>query len=212
MWPRGRRANPRSPGRPKWLGPSAGYRRGLRRQVVDARGRPGETSGLGGLARRPGLRSACPREGGGGVRPYRSSSPLPTGVGCACPGAIRPARSLPPRRRVQPRQSRVPDEVSGLTWMPHPFAIRASPSWLLRQIEGRGGGPRRPDRASQAGRVGLARHRRRPSCADLRRAPPSSAVPPARNLAWTGVRARSGLPMRNTGVPAPAVCGRRPVG
>ena len=46
MWPRGRRANPRSPGRPNWLGPSAGYRRSLRRQIVDARGRPGETSGL----------------------------------------------------------------------------------------------------------------------------------------------------------------------
>lgn len=43
---RGRRANPRSPNRPKWLGPNAGYRRGLQRQIVDARGRPGETSGL----------------------------------------------------------------------------------------------------------------------------------------------------------------------
>ena len=46
MWPRGRRANPRSPGHPKWLGPSAGDRRGFQRQIVDARGRPGETSGL----------------------------------------------------------------------------------------------------------------------------------------------------------------------
>lgn len=46
MWPRGRRANPRSPGRPKWLGPSAGCRRSLQRQIVDALGRPGETSGL----------------------------------------------------------------------------------------------------------------------------------------------------------------------
>jgi hypothetical protein len=44
---RERRANPRSPGRTKWPGPSAGDRRGLRRQIVVARGRPGETSGLG---------------------------------------------------------------------------------------------------------------------------------------------------------------------
>jgi len=45
-WPRGRRANPRSPGRPKWLGPGAGDRRGFQRPILNARGRPGEISGL----------------------------------------------------------------------------------------------------------------------------------------------------------------------
>ena len=46
MAARGRRANPRSPGRPKWLGPNAGNRRTLQRPIVDARGRPGEICGL----------------------------------------------------------------------------------------------------------------------------------------------------------------------
>ena len=44
--PRERRANPRRRGRPKWLGPGAGYRRGLQTPIAAARGRPGETSGL----------------------------------------------------------------------------------------------------------------------------------------------------------------------
>ena len=46
-WPRRRRANPRSPGGPKWLWPMACCRCSFQREIVGARGRPGETSGLG---------------------------------------------------------------------------------------------------------------------------------------------------------------------
>jgi hypothetical protein len=45
-WPRRRRANPRSPGGPKRLWPMAGCRCGFQREIVGARGRPGETCGL----------------------------------------------------------------------------------------------------------------------------------------------------------------------
>jgi hypothetical protein len=43
---RGRRANPRSPDEPKWFWPMAGCRCSFQREMVGARGRPSETSGL----------------------------------------------------------------------------------------------------------------------------------------------------------------------
>jgi hypothetical protein len=45
-WPGRRRANPRSPDRPKWLGRQTRLRPSLQRKIDHARGRPGETSGL----------------------------------------------------------------------------------------------------------------------------------------------------------------------
>jgi hypothetical protein len=59
-WPRRRRANPRSPDGPNWLWPMTGCRCSFQRKIVGARGRPGETSGLGpvnaGLAHAPARR------------------------------------------------------------------------------------------------------------------------------------------------------------